>query len=59
MKDKDGFTIQCINSDWQIVDNRDNKDFVCLMFGDKISGRHLCYGDEHCKYYCPVKQVKE
>lgn len=51
MKDKDGFTVKCIHCDWRIIDARDNKDFVCMKFGDRLSGYHLCYGDENCKYY--------
>lgn len=51
MKDKDGFTIKCIYSDWQIYDKQDNKDFICRMFGDRWSGYHHCYGDDNCKYY--------
>ena len=51
MKDKDGFTIQCIHSDWQIYDSRDNKDFICGIFGNRLDGYHHCFGDEHCKYY--------
>lgn len=51
MRDKDGFMIKCKDSEWQIIDNMDNKDFVCQRFGDGIHGKHLCFGNEHCKYY--------
>ena len=59
MKDKDGFTIQCKNSDWMIVDNFDNHDFVCLKFGCRMTGYHLCYADEHCRHYVPDVKEKE
>lgn len=59
MRDNDGFLIRCEHSDWKIIDNRDNKDFVCCVFGDKTSGRHLCYADEHCKFYEPKEDKKQ
>lgn len=46
MKDKDGFTMPCIHSEWQVSDNHGNKDFVCTMFKG-----HICYGDDLCRYY--------
>lgn len=52
MKDAEGFTIKCINTEWMIYDNRDNKDFMCLMY----AGRKHCYGDDSCKYYKPVRR---
>ena len=55
MKDKDGFTIKCIYTDWQIYDSQDNKDFMCQMY----SGRIHCYGDDHCKYYEPVRKERD
>ena len=46
MKDKDGFTIKCIHTEWQIYDSFDNKDFMCQQYP------HLhCYGDDSCEYY--------
>lgn len=57
MKDKDGFYIRCKHSDWQIIDDRDNKDFVCGKFGCRITGYHLCFADEHCLHYVP--DIKE
>ena len=53
MKDKDGFQVRCIFSDWKIIDPRDNKDFVCTKY--VTTGYHLCYGDDYCKDYKPVK----
>ena len=60
MKDKDGFTIRCKFSDWMIIDERDNKDFVCMKFPTFNYSAHQCYGDEHCKYYTPdIKEGRE
>lgn len=57
MKDKDGFTIKCIYSDWQIYDEQDNKDFICRRYF--TAGYHHCYGDELCRDYKPeVKDEK-
>ena len=53
MRDEDGFLIRCKDTEWRIIDARDNHDYVCLRYGDKLSGYHLCYGDEKCKYYRP------
>lgn len=55
MKDKDGFTVKCEYTDWQIFDSRDNKDFMCQMFAGKIH----CYGDDGCKYYKPIRKEKQ
>ena len=53
MKDKDGFTIKCKKSDWKIIDERDNHDFVCTHFGGGITVCHICYADEYCRLYEP------
>lgn len=53
MKDKDGFDIRCVHSDWMVIDNRDNKDFVCRKFPTYNYSAHLCYADENCRYYEP------
>lgn len=53
MKDKDGFTIKCKNSDWKIIDEQDNHDYVCLRFGCAVMKYHVCYADEYCRYYEP------
>ena len=53
MRDKHGFIIPCVNTEWRIIDQRDNHDFVCMRFGDRMSGYHLCHGDENCRYYKP------
>jgi len=58
MKDKDGFDIRCIDSEWKIVDSRDNKDYVCTRYGNKMLGYHICYCDENCKDYRPVNYDK-
>lgn len=58
MKDEQGFDIRCEHSDWMIVDNRDNKDFVCRRFPTYNYGAHRCYCDENCKDYVPVRRVK-
>jgi len=57
MKDKDGFTIRCKHSDWQIVDERDNKEFVCLKFPTFNFSARRCYADETCKYYEPDLRI--
>lgn len=54
MRDKDGFEIRCEYSDWKIVDQRDNHDYVCTKY--YAGGLHYCYCDEHCKDYVPVKK---
>ena len=53
MKDKDGFTIRCKYTQWEIYDSRDNKDFMCEGNYPKVH----CYGDESCAYYVP--DIKE
>lgn len=58
MKDADGFNIRCIHSDWKIIDERDNHDFVCLRYF--MGGTHYCYADEHCKDYKPdIKEKRD
>lgn len=57
MRDKDGFLIRCKYSDWQIIDARDNKDFVCLKFPTYNYKAHQCHADENCRYYVP--DIKE
>lgn len=57
MKDADGFNIRCVHSDWQIIDERDNHDFVCLKYF--LGGKHYCYADDHCKDYKPDIMNKE
>ena len=59
MKDKDGFDIRCEHSEWMIYDGRDNKDFICLRYGSRITGYHHCYCDENCKDYVPIRRVKD
>ena len=56
MRDDKGFLIRCKYSEWQIIDARDNKDYVCLKFPTFNCSAHQCYGDELCKYYEPVQK---
>ena len=56
MKDERGFEIRCEFSDWKIVDARDNHDYVCSKYF--TGGTHVCYCDDHCKDYKPVKADK-
>ena len=56
MKDKDGFDIRCKHTDWKIIDKRDNKDYVCSLYGNRWDGYHICFCDEHCKSYEPIKE---
>ena len=53
MKDKNGFTIKCIHSDWKVIDMRDNKDYVCQKFPTLNFKAHECYADEYCRFYKP------
>lgn len=60
MKDKDGFTIKCKYCTWKIYNNREDKDYVCDIYGGGIYGAHLCYGDDYCKHYEPnIKEESE
>lgn len=52
MKDKDGFTIKCEHTEWQIFDERDNKDYICQKYPRRI----FCYGDDNCPYYKPIRK---
>lgn len=56
MRDKDGFLVRCKYSEWQIIDARDNKDFICLKFPTFNYSAHLCHADENCRYYEPIKE---
>ena len=53
MRDKNGFLIRCKHCDWMIINDRDDKDFVCQKFPTYNYSSHQCYGDENCKYYEP------
>lgn len=53
MRDKEGLEIRCKYSDWKVVDQRDNRDFVCTKYC--AGGTHLCYCDEYCRDYVPAK----
>lgn len=53
MKDKDGFTIRCKHSEWRIINDQEDQDFVCDRFGTDALGYHMCFGDEFCRYYEP------
>lgn len=55
MKDKDGFTIKCIYSDWQIINDDWDHDDVCMNERSGLLKR--CYADESCPYYKPEKEV--
>ena len=57
MKDKDGFNIRCIYSDWKIVDQFDNHDFVCTRYFE--GGTHYCFCDEYCRDYTPDVKGEE
>ena len=52
MRDKDGFIIKCIESEWMIYNDRDDEDDICRMFG----GYKHCYGDESCPHYRPERR---
>ena len=47
--------MSCKWADWKIVDNFDNKDFVCTHPAQYTWGytSRCCYGNETCKYYEP------
>lgn len=53
MRDKDGFLIQCKHCEWKIIDNQENQDYVCGIFGKQMIGYHVCFADEYCNRYEP------
>ena len=53
MKDEQGFTITCKWSDWKIIDDKWNHDFVC-GYGYRV----FCHGDESCEHYEPELEYK-
>ena len=55
MRDKNGLLIRCKHSDWKIIDDAENHDYVCTHFGDKIISYHACYADEYCRFYEPER----
>ena len=55
MKDEE---VRCIYSDWKIIDNNDNHDYVCVRDNSWLTGAHLCYCDKNCKFYQP-NEVKD
>jgi len=59
MKDKDGFVIRCKHSDWKIIDDAENQDYVCTHFDTNIISYHACYADEYCRFYEPIKGEEE
>ena len=59
MRDKDGFEIRCKHTDWKIIDKQENKDYVCTKYGSRMNGYHICYCDEHCQSYEPIKEEEE
>lgn len=54
MRDKDGFVIKCIYSDWKITNEKDDKDFICC--NARMKNHHQCYADEYCRYYAPERE---
>ena len=50
------FAARCKYAEWRVVDDHDDKDFVCTRFTS--TGYHVCFCDNHCKEYEPVK-IKE
>ena len=55
MKDKDGFTIPCVNAYWEIYDARDNKDFICR--GDSENYGWFCNLNDKCHGYEPDMKI--
>ena len=51
MRDKDGFLIPCINENWEIYNDREDKDFICR--GDSDNYGWFCCQDEKCAGYKP------
>lgn len=43
----------CKYCEWMIINGRDDKDYVCLLYGNRWMGYRHCYGDEKCRYYEP------
>ena len=42
---------RCKHSDWKIINDREDKDYVCVRDDSWITGYHLCYCDENCRFY--------
>ena len=57
MKNKDGYEIRCEHAEWRIIDNNDNKDYVCTFFGTSVTGWHFCYCNDNCREYKPITEV--
>lgn len=53
MKDKNGFLIRCKHCEWKIINDKEEQDFVCQKFGSSVIDYHICFADEHCRYYEP------
>ena len=50
MKDERGFEIPCKEEQWEIINDREDKDFICR--GDGNYGWFCPYSDkEKCRYY--------
>lgn len=49
MKDKNGFTIRCKYTEWKVINEDWDHDFVC----GRCIGTLKCYANEGCKYYVP------
>lgn len=57
MKDKDGFVIRCIHSQWREINDRGDDECVCLKY--QRVGYHVCYADEYCRDYEPLEKESE
>ena len=47
----DEFLNRCKWSDWKIIDDFDNHEFVCTY-----GGGHFCYADDKCQHYEPEER---
>ena len=45
------FGERCKYAEWRVVDDHDNKDFVCTRF--TATGYHVCYCNDQCIQYEP------
>ena len=50
---EDGFCIRCRWSEWQVIDDLWNHEFVCTY-----GCGHYCFADEQCKHYWPDGKVE-
>lgn len=48
---------KCKYSEWRSVNNRDDRDFVCVKWS--WCGTRECYCDEYCRHYEPEEEIED